>query len=197
MDIRVAAAGLTALTALSACAGPSRTTATAGRSRAATVECAPYARQVSGLQLYGDAADWWEEAAGRYGRSAAPSPGAVLVFRRNGRLPHGHVSVVARLRSEREITVTQANWVHGRIAHDEPVVDVSPGNDWTAVRVWWAPSSTLGTTVYPAFGFIAGHPPRSDGIAGSGAGSGGTADTGVAGLRLASGACPLGSDTPG
>ena len=61
---------------------------------------------------------------------------------------------MARLRSEREITVTQANWVHGRIAHNEPVVDVSPGNDWTAVRVWWEPSNTLGTTVYPAFGFI-------------------------------------------
>ncbi len=142
-----------ALAGLAACAGPARPTATL--SHAATVECAPYARQVSGIQLYGDAADWWDAAAGRYQRSAEPSPGAVLVFQRSPRLPHGHVSVVASLRSGREVTVTQANWVHGRIAHGEPVVDVSPANDWTAVRVWWEPAGQLGSTVYPAFGFIA------------------------------------------
>ena len=159
MNMLAAATGLMALAALSACAGPSRPTASNGRSHAATVECAPYARQVSGIQLYGDAADWWDEAAGRYGRSAAPSPGAVLVFRRSGRLPHGHVSVVARLRSEREITVTQANWVHGRITEDQPVLDVSPDNDWTTVHVWWPPTSNMGLTDYPAAGFI--RPERS------------------------------------
>ncbi len=84
----------------------------------------------------------------------------MLVFRRSGRLPHGHVSVVAGLRRRREILVTQANWVHGRIARGEPVVDVSPGNDWTAVRVWWEPSGALGTTAYPTFGFIAPDPGR-------------------------------------
>ncbi len=119
------------------------------------MECAPYARQVSGLPLYGDAASWWDEAAGRYQRSAEPSLGAVLVFRRSARLPSGHVSVVTSLRSPREISVTQANWVHGRVARSEPVIDVSPANDWTAVRVWWEPAGILGTTTYPTFGFIA------------------------------------------
>ena len=62
--------------------------------------------------------------------------------------------------------VTQANWVHGRIARSEPVVDVSPGNDWSAVRVWWEPSGQLGTTVYPTFGFIGPGPAaRSDLVA--------------------------------
>ena len=149
---------LTVVAGLAACAGqggPGR----ADLSGTAGVECVPYARQVSGIQLYGDAASWWDGAAGQYDRGPQPSPGAVLVFRRSGRLPHGHVSVVAALRSAREIRVTQANWVHGRIARDEPVVDVSPANDWTAVRVWWQPASALGTTVYPTFGFIAPRQP--------------------------------------
>jgi hypothetical protein len=120
----------------------------------ADVECAPYAREVSGIALYGDAASWWDSAAGRYPRSDRPAPGAVLVFRRSARLPYGHVSVVANLDSPREIRVTQANWVHHHIARNEPVVDVSPSNDWSAVRVWWAPSGQLGTTVYPTFGFV-------------------------------------------
>ncbi len=40
------------------------------------------------------------------------------------------------------------------------MVDVSPGNDWSAVRVWWAPAHALGATVYPTYGFIAPGPAR-------------------------------------
>jgi hypothetical protein len=125
-----------------------------GSSSLADIECAPYARQASGLQLYGDAAAWWDEAAGQYARTDHPQPGAVLVFRPSSRLPHGHVSVVRQVQSGREIIVTQANWVHHRIAREEPVMDVSADNDWTAVRVWWEPSGQLGTTVYPTYGFV-------------------------------------------
>ena len=153
------------LSLLSACAGGGPPSGAVGVSSRADVECAPYAREVSGIQLYGDAASWWDSAAGRYQRSSEPSAGAVLVFRRSARLPAGHVSVVARLQSSREIMVTQANWVHGHIAHSEPVVDVSAGNDWTAVRVWWEPSRALGTTTYPTFGFIAPAPARSSVVA--------------------------------
>ena len=142
--------------ALSGCAGGPRPIGSVSRSTA--LECVPYARQVSGIQLFGDAADWWDAAAGVYRRTSQPSPGAVLVFERSGRLPHGHVSVVAGVRSGREITVTQANWVRGRIAHSEPVIDVSPGNDWSAVRVWWEPSNQIGTSVYPSYGFIQATP---------------------------------------
>ena len=125
---------------------------TAGAST--SLECAPFARQVSGIQLYGDAASWWDQAAGRYGRGPDPVDGGVLVFRRSGRLPYGHVSVVVRRVSDREIRVTQANWVHRRIGRDEPVRDVSEGNDWSRVKVWWAPSKGMGSTVYPTYGFI-------------------------------------------
>ena len=153
------------MTALAGCAGRGAGLS-GGLTAAPGVECAPYARQLTGLQLYGDAASWWDAAAGRYARSAQPSPGAVLVFRQSGRLPEGHVSVVAALQSPSEILVDQANWVQGRIARREPVVDVSPEHDWTSVRVWWAPGGALGVTSYPTFGFIAPAPaPASERIA--------------------------------
>ncbi len=125
------------------------------RSGDGTLDCVPYARQVSGVQLYGDAAAWWDQADGRYAKGPAPVPGGVLVFRRSGRLPYGHVAVVRRQVSPREITVDQANWVHRRVTIGEPVVDVSGANDWSQVRVWWQPTGALGVTTYQTYGFIA------------------------------------------
>jgi surface antigen len=125
-----------------------------GAGASTALECVPFARQVSGIQLYGDAHTWWDQAAGQYDRGTGPVQGGVLVFRQTGRLGHGHVSVVSEVVSGREIRVTQANWVHRRIGRDEPVVDVSPAGDWSAVRVWWAPSRSLGVTTYPTYGFI-------------------------------------------
>jgi hypothetical protein len=125
---------------------------------AAPVECAPFARALTGIALSGDAADWWPRAAGRYDRTHRPDVGSVLVFRRSARLPHGHVSVVSRVVSGRQVLVTQANWVRHRVTEDQPVVDVSPGGDWTSVRVWWPPSGQMGIGAYPTFGFI--RPPR-------------------------------------
>lgn len=150
---------LLALLLLSACGGGR----TAGPSLGASnsLECAPFARQVTGIQLYGQAYSWWDQADGRYAKAQEPIEGGVLVFRRSGRLPYGHVSVVARQVSDREIRVTQANWVHRRVTRDEAVVDVSPRNDWSRVRVWWAPSNVLGTTVFPTYGFIAPERPRA------------------------------------
>jgi surface antigen len=98
------------------------------------LECAPFARALTGVQLTGAAYSWWEEASGRYQRSSQPSQGSVLVLRQDSRLPYGHVAVVSRVLSERQIMVTQANWVHHRVTEDQPVVDVSTDNDWTEVR---------------------------------------------------------------
>ena len=124
-------------------------------SSVSSLECAPYARQRTGVQLYGDAASWWDQADGQYAKGSDPVPGGVLVFRRSGRLPYGHVAVVRDQLSAREITVDQANWVHHRVTTGEPVVDVSDANDWSEVRVWWDPAGTMGATTYPAYGFIA------------------------------------------
>lgn len=143
---------LLGLLLLSACGSGPRV---AGLGAATSLECAPFAREATGIQLYGDAASWWDQAEGRYARGQDPVPGGVLVFRRSGRLASGHVSVVSRVLSAREILVTQANWVRRRVTRDEPVVDVSPRGDWSAVRVWWAPVGALGTGVYPTYGFVA------------------------------------------
>ena len=34
------------------------------------------------------------------------------------------------------------------------MIDVSPANDWSIVRVWWPPTGEMGITDYPAYGFI-------------------------------------------
>ena len=120
--------------------------------------CVPYARARSGLSLRGDAWQWWDAAAGRYPRGQAPRRGAVLVLARTRRLPQGHLAVVSRVVSAREIRVDHANWASGRdkgrAAQDQPVLDVSPGNDWTAVRVWYPRVGDFGTTVFAAHGFV-------------------------------------------
>ncbi len=140
---------LLAVLLLAGCAGQ------AARYGAPTrLSCVPYARAVSGIQLSGDAWEWWDEAAGLYPRSQSPAAGAVLVFRPHGSMSVGHLAVVTRVAEAREILVTQSNWLPHRIERDQPVVDVSPTNDWTAVRVWYEPAHALGRTVYPTDGFI-------------------------------------------
>jgi len=125
------------------------------------IDCAPFARELSGLELYGPAATWWDQAAGRYTRASRPVLGAALVLQREPRLPSGHVSVVSRILGPRQIEVTQANWLAGRLAVDQLVVDVSARNDWTEVRVWWPPIGQLGSHAYPAYGFIEPSAPAS------------------------------------
>lgn len=151
--------------ALAACGGGGGTRGGDYVGGSAAIECAPFARALTGVSLSGAAADWWKQAAGRYPRSGQPETGSVLVFRRSGRLPSGHVSVVSRVLSRRQILVTSANWVHHRITEDQPVLDVSANGDWSAVRVWWPPSGQMGVTDYPVFGFIRpDHPVGHDGL---------------------------------
>jgi hypothetical protein len=104
------------LLALTACAGPAPPPATAPQQAllpppsTEPLQCVPYARQVSGIAIRGDAWTWWHQAAPRYGRGKVPRPGAVLAFARTRALPRGHVSVVTRVLEPREILVTHANW---------------------------------------------------------------------------------------
>ena len=155
MRTAAAAAVLLLPLLLAACAGAPRTGPNiAYRHRYPGLSCAPFARAELGLALSGDAADWWQEAQGRYRRSDRPEVGGVLVFRRTGRLPSGHVSVVSRLLDARRVLVIQANWVRGELDKDQLVVDVSARNDWSQVRVWYPPTGQLGTHVYATYGFI-------------------------------------------
>jgi len=127
----------------------------------AYLQCVPFARMISGVQLFGRAASWWHQAVGRYEQGSLPKAGAVLVFKAISSMRSGHVATVSRVVSSRVIEVTHANWsiIHGRrgqIERNVQVVDVSPANDWSKVRVWWAPQQDLGTTNYPTYGFIYG-----------------------------------------
>jgi surface antigen len=128
------------------------------------IQCVPYAREVSHIELSGDAFLWWAEASGRYARGSVPVEGAVLNFRSIGRMPLGHVAVVTSVVDSRTILVTQANWVHGSITNDVTMQDVSPNNDWTEVEVELGDSSRWGAA-YPTYGFIYNQPANSTVIA--------------------------------
>lgn len=118
------------------------------------VSCVPYARTASGIDLPGNAWEWWDNAAGVYARGSMPKIGSVLTFRSNTRMRLGHVAVVSRIINPREIEVDQANWgPGGHITHNVAVVDVSEDNDWTAVRVELGDEGAFGA-VYPTYGFI-------------------------------------------
>lgn len=122
-------------------------------------QCAPFARVISGIQLFGDAAGWWGQALGRYSRGNAPAIGAALVFKAGRSMRVGHVATVTGIVSERIVNVTHANWSpingrRGRVETDVQVVDVSPNNDWTSVKVWYAPIKAVGTSAHAAYGFV-------------------------------------------
>lgn len=134
------------------------------------LQCVPYAREVSHIELSGDAFLWWAEASGRYARGETPAEGAVLNFRPIGRMPLGHVAVVTAVIDSRTILVTQANWIRGAITNDVTVQDVSPDNDWSQVQVELGDTSTLGAA-YPTYGFIYNQPDDGTVIASGNAGS--------------------------
>jgi surface antigen len=121
--------------------------------RASAANCALYARSVTGVDLFGAAGSWWDEAAGRYQRGQMPAVGSILVFRRTGHIPSGHVAVVSKVIGANEILVDHANWRRGAVSHDMPVVDTSPNHDWTMVAVMDQGSGQFGSD-YPTYGFV-------------------------------------------
>jgi len=123
----------------------------------AGLQCVPFAREMSGVEIYGDANTWWARAEGRYPRSTLPASGAVLVVRGYYGPGRGHVSVVREVVSARVLRVDHANWLNnGEISVSVPVMDVSPHNDWSQIRVWHIPGGHWGGRVYRVEGFI--HP---------------------------------------
>lgn len=114
--------------------------------------CVPFARAITGVSLKGNARTWWKQAAGRYERGNEPVIGAVMNFSGSRAMPMGHVAVVSAVVNDREILVDHANWERNRISLDARVIDVSPDNDWSEVRVANS-AGTLGR-VNPVYGFI-------------------------------------------
>ncbi len=120
------------------------------------LQCVPYARQLSNIQIRGNAWTWWEKAVGRYVRSGAPKAGSVLVLKRkNNANSLGHVAYVEEIIDNRMIVVSHANWLNkGRLHNHTPVLDVSKANDWSEVRFWHTPGRHFGGHVYRPYGFI-------------------------------------------
>jgi len=130
-------------------------------------QCAPFARMISGIDIRGNALTWWNQAAGKYARGAAPKKGAVMSFAATGRMRYGHVAMVSKVVNEREVLLTHANWSRrGGVETNVKAVDVSAKGDWSRVKVWYASNGGLGTSAYPVNGFIyANGAPQDDDVA--------------------------------
>ncbi|BCI67588.1 hypothetical protein AAJCM20276_22120 [Acetobacter aceti] len=124
------------------------------------IQCVAFAKAESAVEIRGNARDWWYKAAGRYARGSAPEVGSVLNFRPIRRMPLGHVAVVTNALNSRVITIDQSHWGQSGISRNVRVVDVSPDNDWSAVRVELSGQKGTFGSIYPTFGFIY---PRSEG----------------------------------
>lgn len=131
-------------------------------------QCVTFAREVSGIGLKGDGWTWWASAAGHYDRGQKPRDGAVVVFKKHGSMSHGHVAVVTQVISARKVLVDHANWAphrgrgRGQVTTKVMMLDVSPHNDWTEVRVWNEASQEIGKKIYPTYGFIYAKAPRAE-----------------------------------
>jgi surface antigen len=122
-------------------------------------QCVPFARLLSGIQIFGDAWTWWQQAAGHYEEGFAPRVGAVLCFKPTSRMRLGHVAVVTKLVTDRVVQITHANWSpingsRGKIEENVTVIDVSPAGDWSEVKVWYDPNRDMGGSTYATHGFI-------------------------------------------
>lgn len=133
-----------------------------GYSNGGGLQCVTFARADSGIEITGNANTWWNNAAGIYQRGNRPEPGSVLNFRSNGAMRMGHVAVVNQIVDGRTLIIDHANWggpgiTRGSVSRNISVVDVSPDNDWSAVRVALGHSGNYGS-IYPTFGFIYNRP---------------------------------------
>ncbi len=126
--------------------------------QARVIQCVAFAKEDAGIEISGNARDWWYNAEGTYQRGQKPEAGSVLSFRPNPRMPLGHVAVVSSIEDSRTIVIDQSHWNSRGITRDVEVKDVSEDNDWSAVRVQLGHSSDFGA-IYPTHGFIY---PRAD-----------------------------------
>lgn len=128
------------------------------RSKGQRVWCVPFARNVSGIDIRGNAHTWWSKAKNTFDQSHTPVVGAVMSFRSTPSMPLGHIAVVSEVVSEDRILIDHANWHRDEVSQGMAVIDVSGKGDWSAVRLETNPDAFGG--VYPVNGFIL--PPAGD-----------------------------------
>lgn len=127
----------------------------AGNSR---IPCVQFVRGTTSFRLTGNAHLWWPRAAGVHARGNVPEIGSILSFPSIRKMPMGHVAVVSCVISSREIEIDHSNWVDRGVIIGAEVIDVSPRNDWTAVRVSLKPGAKAYGSIYPTNGFIYARP---------------------------------------
>lgn len=118
------------------------------------IECVPYARSRSGIQIFGNADTWWGQAQSK---GSKPYAGAVMSMPKQGTTSlsqYGHVAFVASVISSSEIVIDHANWNApvGTVFTGVRVRDIS-GN-WTRVQIENTPGSGYGSSTYTVDGFI-------------------------------------------
>lgn len=130
------------------------------RSQGKRAWCVPFARNLSGIQIRGNANTWWGQAKDIYQRGEEPRIGSVMAFSKSSRLTMGHVAVVSEVVSDRHVLIDHANWTRNKVTLKMGVIDVSEAGDWSRVKVESNPG-TYGS-VYPVSGFI--HPKTHNAI---------------------------------
>lgn len=126
------------------------------------IQCVPYAREQSGVQIFGNAHTWWPQAKAKgYEVSKTPEIGTVMVLSRAGKLNYGHLAVVTNIIDDKTIEVTHSNWGDSRetrrvIYNSMNVIDSSRTGDWSRARFWHYASSSYGSS-YAVSGFIHPH----------------------------------------
>ena len=98
----------------------------------AYLQCVPYARAVTGINLHGDAHTWWGQAEGHYARGFVPQVGAVMALKPHGNSRLGHVAAVSRIIDSRTILIRHSNWslINGRRGQIEDTVRAVDVSSW-------------------------------------------------------------------
>ena len=122
------------------------------QAKGARVWCVPFARNLSGVEIKGNAKTWWGKAQGEFDVSKKPVVGAVMAFSATRSMPMGHVAVVSDVVDKRTVRIDHANWHRNQISLGMMVIDVSEKNDWSRVRLEHTPGNY--GSVYPINGFI-------------------------------------------
>jgi len=118
--------------------------------------CVPFARNLSGIQIRGNAHTWWYQGHDTYARGNDPKIGSVMVFSKSSRLSMGHVAVVSEVLDDRHILIDHANWSRNKVSLKMGVIDISDAGDWSRVRVESAPGAY--GSPYTVSGFIYAQP---------------------------------------
>ena len=105
---------------------------------------------MTGVDLYGAAGGWWDQAAGRYQRGQIPAVGSILVFRRDRRVPVRPCRGRRPRSSARRGPGRPSNWYHGavstacRSSTPRPITIGQRSRRWTCAPVNW------GATIRPS-----------------------------------------------